>query len=128
MGIKELPFHIYISFLDFMEENAQKQAIHHWMQLILHVLSSYHSYLNNGRLLSQILDKILVVSDIVRVAVRVEIESPIRRRSLLNRIDDRGRGGILCLHNTENTTLSRFFDFGSISFVLVNTSEAIVST
>ena len=125
MGIKELPFHIYISFLDFMEENAQKQTIHHWMQLTLHVLSSHHSYLNNG---SQILDKILVVSDIVRVAVRVEIETPIRRRSLLNRIDDRGRGGILCLHNTENTTFSRFFDFGSISFVLVNTSEAIVFT
>lgn len=77
MGIKELPFHIYISFLDFMEENAQEQAIHHRMQFTLHVLSSHQTYLNNRRLLSQILDKILVVSDIVRVVVRVEVEAPI---------------------------------------------------
>ena len=128
MGIEELPFHKYIGSFDFMEENAQKQAIHHRMQFALYISSSRQSYLNDGRLLSQILDKILVVGDIVRVTVRVEIEAPIRRRSLLNRIDHHGRGGILYIHTTENPTFSRFFDSGSISFVLVKTNESIAFT
>ena len=128
MSVEELPFHSLTTLLDFVQENTQEKAIHHRMQFTLYVLSNHQTYLNDRRLSSQILRKRLIVNDIVRVTVRIEIEASIRRRSLLNRIDHRGRGGILRVASSKRTTFSLFFDSGSISFVLVNYRESRART
>ena len=55
MRVEEFLLHALTALLDLIEEDAQKEAIHHRMQLTLRGLSSHQTYLNNRRLSTQIL-------------------------------------------------------------------------